>query len=288
MLGHSSLSPQSSTVVAAEKPCAGTPAVRALEFIRRMRGGSRPWLVACDDAAYYVVKLRKNPQHVRVLANELLGALLSRLLRVPVASPAFIDVPSELAPSPPGRLDEGDSVIAPGMHFGSRFPGDPAESPVVEFLPDRLLRRVRNLTAAFCGSLVLDLWTCNCDQRQAIFHRIVADRRTSYEVFLIDNGFCFNDGAWSFPELPNRHFYPRRAVYEGVRGFDSFEPFLSKIENLNPTELEECAKAVPSDWCDGEPDGPYRLMEELYARRRGLRQALTGARKSDLRPFPNW
>ena len=253
-----------------------------------MHGGSRPWLAACDDGAYYVVKLQKNPQHVRVLANELLGALLARLLDLPVASPAFIDVPPELAPNPPGNLDEGESVIAPGVHFGSRFPGDPADSPVVEFLPDRLLRRVRNRAAAFWGSLVLDLWTCNCDLRQVIFHRAAGDRETSYEVFLIDNGFCFNDGAWSFPEFPNRHFYPRRAVYEGVRGFDSFEPFLSKVENLSVAELEECARAVPVDWCDGEPEGPYRLMQELYARRRRLRQALMDARKSDLRPFPDW
>ncbi len=253
-----------------------------------MRGGSQPWLVACDDGGYYVVKLRQNPQHVRVLANELLGALLSRLVKLPVASPAFVDIPPALAPLSSGRIDKGESVIAPGVHFGSRFPGDPSESPVVEFLPDRLLRRVHNLTAVFCGSLIFDLWTCNCDQRQVIFHRAAIGPTASYEVLLIDNGFCFNDGAWSFPELPNRHFYPRRAVYEGVRGFGSFEPFLSRIENLSATELEECAKAVPADWCDGEPEGPCRLMEELYARRRSLRQPLMDARKSDLRPFPNW
>jgi len=253
-----------------------------------MRGGSRPWLAACNDGAYYVVKLRSNPQHVRVLANELLGALLARLLNLPVASPAYVEVPPELARDSSQNIDEGESVITPGVHFGSRFPGDPAESPVVEFLPDRLLRRVRNLTAAFWGSFVLDLWTCNCDQRQVVFYRAAEARGSSYEALLIDNGFCFNDGAWSFPEFENRHFYPRRAVYEGVRGFGSFEPFLTTIENLSTAELEECARAVPAEWCDGEPEGPYRLMQELYARRRRLRQALIDARKSDLRPFPNW
>jgi len=253
-----------------------------------MRGGSRPWLAACDDGAYYVVKLRKNPQHVRVLANELLGALLARLLNLPVASPAYVEVSSELARNFSQNPASGESVITPGVHFGSRFPGDPAESPVVEFLPDRLLRRVRNLAVAFWGALVLDLWTCNCDQRQMVFCRATEARGSSYEALLIDNGFCFNDGAWNFPEFANRHFYPRRAVYEGVRGFDSFDPFLATIENLNTAEIEECARAVPTEWCDGEPEGPYRLMQELYARRRRLRQGLIDARNSDLRPFPNW
>lgn len=263
-------------------------AVRALEFVRRMRGGSQPWLVACDDGAYYVVKLRKNPQHVRVLANEMLVALLARLLNLPVASPAYVEVPGGLVRDCPQNLAEEESVIAPGVHFGSRFPGDPAESQVIEFLPDRLLRRVRNLAAAFWGSLVLDLWTCNCDQRQLVFHRTAGARGPSYEALLIDNGFCFNDGAWSFPEIANRHLYPRRTVYEGVRSFDSFEPFLTAVENLSAARLEECAHSVPPDWCDGEPEGPCRLMQALYARRRKLRQALMDTRKSEIRPFPNW
>ncbi|MGH9355976.1 MAG: HipA family kinase [Terriglobia bacterium] len=259
-----------------------------MEFIRKMRGGSRPWLVACDDGAYYVVKLRQNPQHVRVLANELLGALLARLLDLPVASPAYVHVSADLAPNGPHETVEKESIITPGVHFGSRFPGDPADAGVIEFLPDRLLRRLRNLSAAFWGALVLDLWTCNCDQRQLVFRRLAGVREPSYEGFLIDNGFCFNDGAWTFLEAAACHLYPRRAVYEGVRGFDSFEPFLTTVENLSAESLEECARSVPPDWCDGEPDGPYRLMQTLSTRRQLLRQALVDARKSELTPFPNW
>ncbi len=49
--------------------------VRALEQIRRMRGGAQSHLMRCDDSHYYVVKFQNNPQHRRVLVNELLGAL---------------------------------------------------------------------------------------------------------------------------------------------------------------------------------------------------------------------
>ena len=68
------------------------PRVRAREFVRRMRGASQPWLVRCEDGASYVVKFRNNPQHARVLANEMLATRLARLVGLPAAAPAFVEV----------------------------------------------------------------------------------------------------------------------------------------------------------------------------------------------------
>ena len=59
---------------------AATPRVRALEFVRRMRGASQPWLVRCEDGESYVVKFQNNPQHARVLANEMLASRLAQLV----------------------------------------------------------------------------------------------------------------------------------------------------------------------------------------------------------------
>ena len=53
---------------------AGHNPILALEVIRRMRGASQPYLMRCADESNYVVKFRNNPQHVRVLANEMLAA----------------------------------------------------------------------------------------------------------------------------------------------------------------------------------------------------------------------
>lgn len=242
-----------------------------------MRGGSQPWLVRCDDGSYYVVKFRDNPQHVRVLANEMLAGLLAELIRLPVAGQAFVEVPASLAGETGGRA---------GVHFGSRFPGDPSSILAVEFLPDRLLRSVRNLREAFLGALAFDKWTCNCDGRQFVFYREA--KRQGYVACLIDQGFCFNDGDWSFPDSAIRGLYPRRFVYESVSGLDSFEPFLSRIENLRSGQIESCARRIPPGWCDGEPEGPARLAEALFARRRGVRQSLIDLKNSELKPFPNW
>lgn len=270
---------------------AATPWIRALEIVRRMRGASQPWLVVCDDGASYVAKFLNNPQHARVLANEMLASRLARLVGLPAAAPAFIEVSRDLIGSNPLLAFDSGGTREPiwaGLQFGSRFPGDPGKTLVVDFLPDRLLRRVKNLSAAFLGAFVFDKWTCNCDGRQVIFHRAADDSATPYSVSMIDQGFCFNDGEWTFPDSPLRGIYPRRLVYEKVTGFGSFEPFLSRIENLSTRELEACALGIPQKWCEPHPDHLVKLLETLHERRRSLRQAIIDAKNSSLAPFPNW
>lgn len=256
-----------------------------------MRGASQPRLLRCENGESYVVKFQNNPQHVRVLANEMLAGRLALMIGLPAPDLALIEVPFELIAGNPGlELEAGASCepCTPGLHFGSRFPGLPSQTLVVDFLPDRLLRRVQNLTAVFLGGFVFDKWTCNCDGRQVVFYRSAQREGLGYSAWLIDHGFCFNDGEWNFPDSPIRSLYPRRLVYEGVRGLRSFEPFLSKIENLEAWQLEACVQEIPVEWCGEEPEQLLRLAERLYERRRRLRQALVDAKNSSLQPFPNW
>lgn len=267
------------------------PRVRAVEFIRRMRGASQPFLLRSEDGAYYVVKFSNNPQHPRILANEMFAARLALLLGLPVRQPAFVEVPSELiAGNPEMEFNIGARQVqcAAGAQFGSNYPGPPGQFLVVDFLPDRLLRRVEDLSPTFLGALVFDKWTCNCDGRQMIFTRPASDEDSSYAPWMIDNGFCFNDGEWNFPDSPIRCIYPRSLVYESVRGLRSFEPFLSRLENLDAKQIEECAKGIPEEWCGDRPEELHRLMERVYERRRRVRQGLVDAKNSSLRPFPNW
>jgi hypothetical protein len=270
---------------------AETPAARAVEFIRRMRGASQPHLLRAADGDYYVVKFSNNPQHSRILANEMLAGRLALLLDLPVRAPAFIEVPPELIA---GNSEMEFEIAArhipcaAGLQFGSSYPGQPGQFLVVDFLPDRLLRRVEDLAPVFAGALVFDKWTCNCDGRQMIFARPAADENAVYSPWMIDHGFCFNDGEWNFPDSPIRCLYPRRLVYESVRGLQSFEPYLSRAENLEARQIERCAEGIPDEWCGGKPGEIHRLLERLYERRRRVRQALVDAKNSDLRPFPNW
>src|SRR5215472_15047085 len=113
--------------------------LRALEQIRRMRGGAQSHLMRCDDGHYYVVKFQNNPQHRRVLVNELLGTRLARLLGLPATPVAIIEVSEELIRLTPELAMELPRQRAPcqaGLQFGSRFPGDPRRLALHDFLPD--------------------------------------------------------------------------------------------------------------------------------------------------------
>jgi hypothetical protein len=262
----------------------------AVEQIRRMRGGAQSHLMRCaaEDDAYYVVKFQNNPQGVRILANELLATRLAARIGLPVPAAAVVEVRRELIEQTEDlvmQLGRGRAPCRAGFQFGSRYPGRPRETVVYDFLPQEHLRSVSNL-ADFCGMLVFDKWTCNTNGRQAIFLR--AGEEAPYRTQMIDQGFCFNAGEWSFPDAPLRGLYTRHVVYESVRGMEAFEPWIARIENLDAGDFEEAASEIPPDWYDGDQDALFALLERLLARRTMVRSLIVSAWKSTAQPFPNW
>src|SRR5258708_1599470 len=192
--------------------------VLALEHIRRMRGGAQSHLMRCDDGGYYVVKFQNNPQHVRVLANEMLGTKVAGFLGLRVPQTEVVEVRRELIELTADlviQLGTGRTPCRAGRQFGSRSPGDPTQTPVHDFLPDELLSQVANL-ADFAGMLVFDKWTCNTNGRQTIF--FLEPGRSRYQAMIVDQGFCFNAGEWNFPDAPLRGLYTRHTVYRHVTG----------------------------------------------------------------------
>ena len=66
--------------------------LRAIEHIRRMRGGAQAHLMRCSDGNYYVVKFQNNPQHLRILVNEVCSALAWHLgLGLPTTPVAVVE-----------------------------------------------------------------------------------------------------------------------------------------------------------------------------------------------------
>src|SRR2546422_8520998 len=122
--------------------------LHALEHIRRMRGGAQAHLLRCSDGGYYVVKFQNKPQHRRVLVNELLGTKLAARLGLPVAQVAVVDVPEALIRYTADlvmQLGQSSVPCRAGLQFASRYPGDPRELTLHDFLPDEQLREVENL-----------------------------------------------------------------------------------------------------------------------------------------------
>lgn len=262
---------------------------RALFQVHRMRGGAQSQLLFCEDGCFYVVKFQNNPQHVRILANEMLATSLADFLGLSVPEFAEVEVSRELLDRTPELHFEGVTGRAPcaaGRHFGSRFPVDPTREPIYDFVPDQTLSLLAN-KQAFAGMLAFDQWTCNTDSRQAVFYR-AAGVEPRYRALMVDQGFCFNNGEWSFPDSPLRGLYPRLVVYEAVTGWESFEPWLTTMREMDWQVAQELAGRVPLAWYEGDDEALARLMEMLDRRRRRIPELLDAVRRSAKNPFPNW
>jgi hypothetical protein len=260
----------------------------ATQYIRRMRGGAQSHLVRCADERFYIVKFQNNPQGTRILANELLGTRLAARMGIAVAGAAAVEVLQEMVELTDDlcvQLGRGRVPCTAGLQFGSQYPGHPATTAVYDFLPDEQLRQVENL-ADFCGIFVFDKWTCNTNGRQAIFLRDLDSER--YRAVMIDHGFCFNASEWNFPDAPLRGIYTRSSIYEQVRGWEAFEPWIERAERLDEGVLDEIAREIPPEWYNFDQDALFRLLEQLLRRRKLVRELILSAKNSSRVPFPNW
>src|SRR5881396_2348416 len=123
--------------------------ITARRHIKKMRGGAQAHLIEGDDGCFYVVKFLNNPQHRRILINELVSSVFLRYLQISCPDAAMIAIsPEFLKENPQVSLELGAQsiLVAAGRHFGSKFPGDPARLAVYDFLPDVLLQKVTNLS----------------------------------------------------------------------------------------------------------------------------------------------
>jgi hypothetical protein len=263
-------------------------AVIAIQQIRRMRGGAQSHLMLASDNNLYVVKFSNNPQHVRVLANELLATRLAEAVGLAVPPSEVIEVSDWLIEHTEElniELRGGAQRCQAGLHYASRWVGGLMPGQTVDYLPQEQLLEVRNL-AEFAGILALDKWTCNINGRQAVFQKGRRDRR--YNATFIDQGYCFHAGDWKFVDAHLGGVFAENTVYRGVTGWASFEPWLSRIENLAPETAWAIAEMIPPEWYGGDLSALELLINRLLARRARVRELIVGFGESARRPFPNW
>ena len=255
----------------------------ATDYIRAMRGGAQSHMLTANDGHAYVVKFANNPQSLRVLVNEWLGCSIGRALGLTIPEPAILYVPATLVESSPSlviQVSNSTLKCSYGLAFGSRFI---SEGQVFDYLPDSALSQVENVRE-FSGVFALDRWLCNCDGRQVVFCE--SERGRGFRAHFIDFGFCFNAGEWNFPDTVLRGIYAHKVVYQNVGGWQSFEPWLSRIESFPLTTLWAIAGDVPPEWV--ERDTLFQLVERIDARRSRVRELIAAVRQSQRNPFGAW
>ena len=279
-------------------------AVVARQHIKRMRGGANAQSVLADDDCYYVVKFRNNPQHQRILVNELICSVMLKYLQLPTPEWEIVQVPKQLIDETPElTMEVGRRKLRcePGLHFGSQYPGDPARRAVYDYVPLSILRLVLNADT-FCGMVAFDKWVSNADGRQAIFFRDrakhwlrvgdqidrISPRSLVYVVNMIDHGFAFNAQNWEFSDSSEIGLYSRSEVYSGVSGYHSFEPWLDLIRHCPLDVFDDAYKKTPPEWHGGDWDGIESLLERLYQRRVRVPELVRAGKNAGRDPFPNW
>lgn len=260
----------------------------AVQHVRRMRGGSQAHLIRASDNNFYVVKFQNNPQHIRMLVSEFLGSRLGVLLGLPMPEVRVIDVSEWLINNTPELRIESVEFSVPcaaGLQLASRYVTDISHDQVFDYVPESMFNRVKN-KEDFVRVLVFDKWSANCDGRQAVFVKSGKDR--SYRAVFIDQGHCFNCGEWTFPDLALHGVFAHNYVYQNVRGWESFEPTLSGVEQIGATDLQAIGSEIPEEWYQHDSKGLSDLIAALDKRRSHVRDLITAFRKDSRNPFPNW
>ena len=122
--------------------------------------------------------------------------------------------------------------------------------------------------------------------RQVAFWRRPCER--TFTASFIDQGYFFNAGEWSFPDAPLRGVFGRNDVYAGITGWDSFEPWLSRIESFPESSLWPLVDQIPPECYGSEVDELERLLTNLLKRRSRVRELILSFKNSSRNPFPNW
>jgi hypothetical protein len=257
-----------------------------------MRGGSQSQLLRCSDGHSYVVKFQNNPQGIRTLANEVLGALLARALGLPVPDIAIVDVCERVIRYSGDlsiQLKNGSVPCQAGPCFGSRHLGSRLGQQNSEIfacydiLPEALLCDVENLSD-FAGMLVFDKWTGNTDNRQVV---LVPSEGHGYRAVMIDHGYCFHNSAWVFRDVSFAGLYRGYNVYRAIDGIHAFEPWLDRLErSVNISRIKEIARSVPPEWYHNDEEALRLLLAQLDWRRMEVRKLLYSLLKQLPKAFP--
>jgi len=272
----------------------------ARRLIRKMRGGAQAHLLEADDGNFYVVKFKNNPQHRRILVNELVASVLLRHLRISAPETAVVQVSQEFLESNPDvhlQLGSRRVPVETGRHFGSRFPGHPERLAVYDYVPDVLLKKVVN-NQEFLGILAFDKWVGNADARQAIFYRASVREpaaaggpgmRVGFVALMMDHGYIFNGPHWEFVDSPLHGLYYRPAVYEKVQSADDFQPWLDRIVHFPDEVLDDAFRSVPREWLPGrDEENLEKLFTRLRSRRKRVPHLIRDCTGGRVNPFPNW
>jgi hypothetical protein len=245
----------------------------AVHFIKRLRGSSEAVLTRCSDGCYYALKFTTNPNGLSSLLHEVLISRLARQLSLPVPDYSFVQVSQWLIENTPeiSRVD-GQRKQSPreGVHFGSKTPyGSDCVVKVFEQMPEETTHLFCN-EETLAGMLAFDLWTGRSEPRQGLF--IKRQQWRQFDVCLIDHRANLTEEVESFTALPLLKSY--YSYYTLIEGWESFEPWLTQIEQMSEDTLDQALEYFPGEW-SVLPEWKTETKSYLLARSKMVRSGVS-------------
>jgi hypothetical protein len=262
--------------------------ITATQLITKLTGVTQSVLTRCSDDCYYVVKFTNNPEGLIALLGEVITARLGQHLGLPIPSFEYVQVGHWLLKGSPNiriSVGAGSREYDAGIHFGSRIVCQSDGAVHGSYLSEpSLMSRVADCTS-LAGALVLDAWTGGSDRREVIFAR--SGPGESCNPLFIDHHrsfFKWRHRTMSFSDIP---YYFRSEFYDFIRGWQSFEPWLSVAEETNAGTLQDLMGDLPSEW-NVNPAVRKEIVAHLLLRRSLIAPQITRLREIERYLFPNW
>ena len=250
----------------------------AVRHIRKMRGGAQSHLLEADDGHCYVVKFRNNPQHRRILVNELVASVFLRLpANLPPRNGVCCASPPDSWPPIPRSISPSARAASTSNPAGTSARAIPAIRPAPPFTiscPMRCCRTVVNLDD-FRAILVFDKWAAmpmaaSASSTAPACRRTRRDALPGFVARMIDHGFVFNGPHWDFPDSPLQGLYARRPSTTASGRWTTFSPGSTRCAHF-PEEVMDQAWKQHSSGLDRRRGGSSRTPAGAAFERRKRR-----------------
>ena len=264
--------------------------ILAIQHVRILGRRSHTHLMLCAEDLLYVVKPLDKPvdtQRRRQLMAGFIASRLAHLLGLRVSEPAIVEIPGFLSRTSP-ELEQtatSSASAAASFHPATRYAGDLNGKKVFDMLPDSYLISVDNLSS-FAHFLALDQWCSHLGSPKVVFYR--SSNNLNYSMEVINRNRSFGGSDLSFHNHPQNGVYNFKAVYRHLRGWDSFEPFLTSLILTSPDTLWQLTRNLPFGWSDDHARDLDALVEGLLRRRSLIRQLIARSRDQIPDLFPCW
>lgn len=249
--------------------------VRATDFIKATRGGSRAALVRCSDGNYYVIKSPNNAQARDVLGSEYIYTRFGEMIGAQVQPQAAVEVGEDIIEAVIAAADvknESTNVVRMltaiyrpssdiGPYYGSLCPVNPIKDGVYDFVPPTFRDRLQH-PERIGAILALDAWLLQMDSRQIIYW----SRGNQLHWSAIDHGYTSfmtlanKSEEWSW-KCSDSLSHP---VFSGhdETVFPAIEAAAAKIAAIRGNTLVSVMQSCTDQW---KPDPAYSFYAQTLA-----------------------